>query len=229
MTGQRFFITGTDTGVGKTLVASQLCRKLVASGFDVVALKPVAAGAIEHRGERVNEDVLALDDACGGRLSPGQINPFLLEQPIAPHIAAEQQAIRLDVANCLAACEPVFARRADYLVIEGAGGWQVPLNDRETMADLAVAMRARVILTVGMRLGCLSHALLTAESIAARGAGLAGWVANCIDPEMPFCSENIATLERRLEAPMIAQIPYLPERGCDGATRYFDLDKLLSR
>ncbi|MBP7565377.1 MAG: dethiobiotin synthase [Burkholderiaceae bacterium] len=201
------FVTGTDTGVGKTLVSAALLHTLARQHRRVVGMKPVAAGLIHHQGEWVSEDVRALRAASTVVVPPELDNPVALPDAIAPHLAAERAGRRVTVAELLAAHRRL-RERADVVVVEGAGGWRVPVNRDETLADLACAIGAPVVLVVGLRLGCLNHALLTAEAIRADGLTLAGWVANAIDPDMPCREENIETLRRRLRAPLLGRVPW---------------------
>ncbi len=200
------FVAGTDTGVGKTRVSVALLLKLAQLGFRTAALKPVAAGV--DPGARGNEDALLLQAAATEKLPYESVNPVLLDAAIAPHIAAAEQGVRLSASACLAGCAAALAAPADWLLVEGAGGWWVPLNERESMADIARGLEAGVILVVGMRLGCLNHALLSASAIAADGLPLLGWIANQIDPDMPFQQANIETLQARLDAPLLGQVSY---------------------
>jgi len=202
------FVTGTDTGVGKTLVACAMLHAFARSGRRVVGMKPVAAGASKAAGEWGSEDVAALAAASNVRAGPRVVNPCLLELPVAPHIAAASAGIAID----LAAIERSFAalrELAEVVVVEGVGGFRVPLTDRTDSADLAVRLGLPVVLVVGMRLGCLNHALLTVEAIAARGVELAGWVANSIDPQMAKRAENVAALRARIAAPLFGEVPFL--------------------
>ena len=202
------FVTGTDTGVGKTLVACALLHAFARRGKRVAGMKPVAAGTSDAAGEWGNEDVAALAAASNVRAEPRVINPYLLELPVAPHIAAASA----DVAIDLAAIERAFARLqtlADDVVVEGVGGFRVPLTHRADSADLVAQFRLPVVLVVGMRLGCLNHALLTVEAIAARGIELAGLVANSIDPQMAKRAENVAALRARIAAPLFGEVPFL--------------------
>jgi dethiobiotin synthetase len=202
------FVTGTDTGVGKTLVSAALLHALARHHTRVVGMKPVAAGLVQQGGAWVSEDVLALRAASTVAVPPALDNPVALAEPLSPHLAAAQAGRHVAVADLLAAQRALLGL-ADVVLVEGAGGWRVPLNDRETLADLAVAMAAPVVLVVGLRLGCLNHALLTAEAIRADGLVLAGWVANSIDPDMRCQAENIATLRQRLQAPLLGVVPWL--------------------
>ena len=201
------FITGTDTGVGKTLVSTALLHALSKYHARVVGMKPVAAGTECVNGVPANDDVLALRAASSCRVPPELDNPVLLPDPVSPHIAAERAGVRIDIAH-LVACHRALEQLADAVVVEGAGGFHVPLSATETGADLAQALDLPVVLVVGLRLGCLNHAMLTAEAIRACGLTLAGWVANHVDPAMLAQEDNIAFLQRRLQAPLLASIPY---------------------
>jgi dethiobiotin synthetase len=200
-----FFITGTDTDVGKTFCTVALLRAFAQLRLRVVGMKPVAAGAAVGG---LNDDVVALMTASNVVADVADVNPYCFSRAIAPHIAAAEENCIVSIALLPQSLQRLHAQ-SDVVLIEGAGGFLVPLNAGETMADLAVALGAPIILVVGMRLGCLNHALLTAEAIRARGLHLAGWIANCIDPAMPAQFENIKTLEERLNTPLLGIIPYL--------------------
>jgi len=198
-----FFVAGTDTGVGKTAFSAALLRSFAAAGLRTAGMKPVAAGCRDGR----NDDVEALIAASSAGIDRGLVCPYLFEPPIAPHIAAREAGVRID----LAVIERAFAALSahfDLVVVEGVGGFRVPLNERDDAAGLAKRLGLPVILVVGLRLGCLNHALLTAEAIEAEGLKLAGWVANRIDPGMARAEENIQALRERLRAPLIADIPF---------------------
>ena len=201
------FITGTDTGVGKTLVSTGLLHALAKHHARVVGMKPVAAGTELINGVQANDDVLALRAAATCAVPPELDNPVLLPDPMSPHIAAERAGVQIDIAH-LVACHRRLATLADAVVVEGAGGFLVPLSESETGADLAQALGLPVVLVVGLRLGCLNHALLTAEAIRARGLTLAGWVANHVDPAMLAQESNIAFLQQALQVPLLATIPF---------------------
>lgn len=204
-----FFVTGTDTGVGKTLVSAALLHALANHYPRVVGMKPVAAGTALIAGVEANDDVLALRAASNCRVPAALDNPVLLADPVSPHIAAARAGVQIDVAH-ITACHRQLMRLADAVVVEGAGGFMVPLSDTETGADLAQALDLPVVLVVGLRLGCLNHALLTAEAIRARGLVLAGWVANHIDATMLAQDDNIAFLQQQLSAPLLANIAHQP-------------------
>ena len=201
------FVTGTDTGVGKTLAAAALLHALRRRHARVVGMKPVAAGAIRIGEHWTSEDALALRAASSIVVPPELDNPVLLPEPLSPHLAAARAGVRIDLAGILRSYHRL-AQRTDAVVVEGAGGFHVPLSDSETGADLAQALGLPIVLVVGLRLGCLNHALLTAEAIDARGLPLIGWICNRIDPGMLAPEENIAFLRARLPAPLLVDIPH---------------------
>lgn len=197
------FVAGTDTGVGKTLVAAALARALRARGLRVGVMKPVAAGAMQTAGGLRNDDALALLAASGSTAPYEQVNPYCLRLAASPHIAAAAEGVRIERTVVRARFEQLLAG-AQLVLVEGAGGWLAPIGGQETMADLAVEIGLPVLLVVGLRLGCLSHALLTREALAARGLPLAGWVANLIDPAMDHVEANVQTLTARFgQAPLM--------------------------
>lgn len=207
---KHFFVTGTDTDVGKTLVAAGLLLAARQAGYSTAAVKPIAAGCeMTPQGLR-NADALELQRVMTAELDYQQINPIALEPAIAPHIAAEQAGKHVRCAQLAGYCRgAMMSAAADFVLVEGAGGWRVPLNPVETLASLAKELNTPVILVVGMRLGCINHALLTAEAIRNDGLPLAGWVANQLQEDMPVYRDNLQTLQRRLTAPLIGEIPYL--------------------
>jgi dethiobiotin synthetase len=204
---QACFITGTDTGVGKTLVSCALLHALAGQGLCAVGMKPVASGCRHEGGQLISEDVELLQAAGSLRLPLRQVNPYAFEPPLAPHIAAAQAGVEVSLSEIAAAFEALTAQ-ADVVVVEGVGGFRVPLNASEDTADLAVLLGLPVILVVGLRLGCINHTLLTAEAIARRGLNLAGWVANRIDPTMAMQAENLAAITERLPAPCLGVMPH---------------------
>ncbi len=205
-----WFVTATDTDAGKTWVACALVRALRAAGSAVAVMKPVAAGArITPEGLR-NDDALQLIEACGRDLSYEAVNPWLFEAAVAPHLAAAGAGVRIGIPPLVEHAR-ALAEESDVLVVEGAGGWLTPLNESETLGDLAVALGLAVLLVVPVRLGCLNHALLSARAIHADGARLGGWVANLVDPAMPFVEQNLATLQHHLGVPCLARIPRLDD------------------
>ena len=225
---QAYFLTGTDTEIGKTFITCALLQRARQSGLLAAGLKPVAAGT-DAAG--LNDDVENIRAASNLALPPAITNPYCFKAAIAPHIAAAEEGIEIEFAPIVAACD-VARGQADLVIVEGVGGFCVPLRiDRAPQevplgyntADLAVALGLPVILVVGMRLGCINHALLTAEAIAARGLPLAGWVANRIDPAMSRFAENLATLQALLPAPLLGTVPHGPAGGSVGAAAYLRL------
>jgi dethiobiotin synthetase len=207
-----FFITGTDTEVGKTLIASALILKikLLAPNQRVMGFKSVAAGTSQSPdGLSVNEDLESLKLASGYPGNASDLCPYVLPTPAAPHLVAKSMGVTLKLATMLSAYESVRAQ-ADWMVVEGAGGFLVPINEDQDLGDLAQALQMPVILVVGLRLGCINHALLTVAAIAQRGLTLAGWVANTIDAEMPYLQDNIETLRARIPAPLLGIVNALP-------------------
>lgn len=215
------FVTGTDTGVGKTLVSCALLHALRQQYAAVVGMKPVAAGVAESAGGWSNDDVVALRAASSLAVASELDNPYLLREPLSPHLAAQRMGVAIDIALIVERYQRLAAM-ADAVVVEGAGGFCVPLNEAQTGADLARALALPVILVVGLRLGCLNHALLSAQAIRAQGLHLAGWVVSRIDPAMLAADDNVATLVQRLDAPLLADVPHLT--APDAACIRFDLD-----
>jgi len=203
-----FFVTGTDTGVGKTLVTAALLRRLRESGVTVAGMKPVAAGAIAGPEGRANADALLLQSESSARHPYAIINPWLFEAAIAPHIAAAETGAVIDTDRIVKACETLHAS-ADVVLAEGAGGFLVPLDAQRSFAELPGLLGMDVLLVIGLRLGCLNHALLTVEAIAARGYRLAGWIGNSIDPAFARRDANIATLTATIAAPCLGIVPWL--------------------
>jgi dethiobiotin synthetase len=219
------FVTGTDTGVGKTLVAAALLHAYAARGLRVAGMKPIAAGGRISGGVIHNEDVLALRAAGNAAVPAGLDNPYSFEPAIAPHIAAAQSNITISL-DVVERAYRRLAHYADLVVVESVGGFRVPLNAHEDTADLAALLRLPVVLVVGMRLGCLNHALLTASNIEARGLALCGWVANHVDPEMSHQEENIAALAERLRSPRIARVPFQAQPDAARTAHFLELDAL---
>lgn len=225
MARKTFFITGTDTNVGKTLVAAGLLIAAKNYGLTTAALKPVAAGCEKTELGLRNSDALFLQLVITEPLVYEQINPIALESAIAPHIAAQQEKRVLSADRLAGFCRGSL-NLADFTLVEGAGGWRVPLNPQETLADVAKILRLPVILVVGVRLGCINHALLTAEAIRNDGLHLAGWVANCIDANMPALQENIHSLAARIPAPCLGVVPWLEKAIPEAVASALDPDSL---
>lgn len=214
------FVTGTDTGVGKTVVAAALIQSLIARGLHVAAMKPVASGCeLTPQGLR-NSDAVRLRQCSNVSLRYEAVNPYAFAPAIAPHIAAAEAATHIDLA-AIKLCFMELADRSDLVIVEGVGGWLVPLASELTVADLALELGQPVVLVVGVRLGCLNHALLSARAIAATGLIWAGWVANLYDPGCARVRENIDALSQRLPPPLLGVIPTLEDRERD-AGRYLD-------
>ncbi len=202
-----YFVTGTDTGVGKTCVSLGLMRALQRQGHVVVGMKPVASGCSRTSWGLVNEDARQLQ-ACASFNVPYQyVNPYALEEAIAPHLAAQCDGVHIEIPRIKNACQELTSE-ADRVVVEGIGGWLVPISEEQTMADVARALGLPVILVVAIRLGCLNQALLTAAAIHSSGLPLVGWIANRIDPDCAQQDGNITALTRRLPAPLLADLAY---------------------
>lgn len=204
------FITGTDTEIGKTFVACALLHALNEKGVRAAPMKPLAAGTVNVNGRILNEDVhdlIAVYEACAGiSLDPAIVNPYCFAAPIAPHIAAQHENRTVSVE----VIQQSFAQLAathDTVLVEGAGGFLVPMSETQSMAEIPAALGLDVVLVVGLRLGCINHALLTAEAIRAHGLRLAAWVGNMVDPSMSARDENIATLKHLLPAPCLGIVP----------------------
>jgi dethiobiotin synthetase len=225
VTSHGFFVTGTDTGVGKTLTACALLHAFSARGLRTAGMKPVAAGARRSSGEWRNDDVERLAAASSITAPRALLNPYCFEPSIAPHLAAQAAGVTIALHAIVAAYRELAAR-ADVVIVEGVGGFYVPLNAQEDAADLAQCLGLPVLLVVGMRLGCLNHALLTAQAIRARGLTLAGWVANHIDPAMTHAGDNAAALEHRLAAPCIARVVFSQPPDARHIARAFDIGAL---
>lgn len=224
-----YFVTGTDTDVGKTLVATALLTAAARTGASTLGLKPIAAGCRETPEGLRNDDALALQAVSTLTPLPYQeVNPVALPAACSPHIAAREAGRRVTISQLAGYCRYSLSRRAGLTLVEGAGGWRVPVNDRESLSALARELKLPVILVVGMRLGCLNVALLTAEAIARDGLVLAGWVANVLDPDMVFLDDNVATLTRLLPAPCLGRLPWLPGQDAAAAADHLDAGVLLT-
>jgi dethiobiotin synthetase len=206
-----FFVTGTDTEIGKTTIAAGLLHGARLAGLSTAAAKPVASGCVRTADGLRNEDALALLGECTLALRYEEVNPLAFEPAIAPHLAAREVGVLLDVAALQGPVQSILDKRADFTLVEGAGGWRVPLAGGQVLSDLAIALQLPVILVVGVRLGCINQALLTAEAILRDGLPLAGWVANLVDPQTSRLEDNLATLAERLPAPCLGYVPRLAE------------------
>jgi len=201
------FVTGTDTGVGKTRVSTGLCRAYVRQGLRVAAMKPIASGCEATPDGLRNEDALALHAQMNVRARYAEVNPYAFAAPIAPHLAARDAGVVIDF-DILDRAKERLALQSDVLIVEGAGGWLVPLGAERSFADLVLRWQLDVVLVVGLRLGCLNHALLTHEAIARRGLRLAGWVGNSIDADFARRDDNLAYLKDALPAPCLGILPF---------------------
>jgi dethiobiotin synthetase len=203
-----FFVTGTDTGVGKTFVSTLLLEEYNALGFKTFAIKPIASGCVSNAdGELVNDDALALIEASSIKRPYNQVNPIALKEAIAPHLAAERENVQISSLEIQQSILNLIPSEADVTVIEGAGGWSVPLNDTELYSDVVCQLKLPVILVVGIKLGCLNHALLTYENIIRSKIPFVGWVADCLEQDMPAMNENIQTLKKWIKQPCLGVVP----------------------
>jgi len=221
------FITGTDTGVGKTLVSCALIHSFVSRGLKVVGMKPVASGSVQTPEGLRNDDALAMQSAANVRAEYGLINPYCFAPAIAPHLAARQAGQEIGLSRLRSAYQQV-EKLADVVVVEGAGGWRVPSEPVGYLSDFPEALRLNVILVVGLRLGCLNHALLTAQAIQSGPCRLAGWVGNHVEATFAEADANIATLQQRLEVPCLGIIPNIKPGWADRLDQYLNTDLLLS-
>ena len=219
-----FFVTGTDTEVGKTAVSCALLHAAADQDLSTAAVKPVAAGCDEHGH---NEDALQLIANMTEELEYAQVNPVALTPAIAPHIAAAEVGKNIQASRLAGLCRGVRMSGADFVLVEGAGGWRVPISPRETLADLAKQLQVGVILVVGMRLGCINHALLTAEAVRRDGLPLAGWVANEPGERMTCYAENLDTLQRLLPAPLLGEVPHIAPWDPCSASKYLSIQELI--
>ncbi|SFE88651.1 dethiobiotin synthase [Nitrosomonas sp. Nm166] len=217
-----FFVTGTDTGIGKTTISCALLYAFAAQDKKVVGMKPIAAGS--ENGQWI--DVERLLAASNVSVSRQLMNSYAFDSPISPHIAAQQAGTEISMAVIHQAYQEL-STKADIVIVEGAGGFLVPINQWQSGADLAQTLNLPVILVVGMRLGCLNHALLTAQAIQAAGLVLAGWVANCMDPQMLALIENIKTLKQQLKCPLIGILPFTREMDIQQSAQLLDIKKLV--
>lgn len=219
--GMGYFVTGTDTGVGKTRVSCALLRAFAVAGKTVVGMKPIVAGCENG----IWADVELLSAASNVSVGREYVNPYALVPPIAPHIAANRAGIEINL-KVIRQAYLELKKRADIVIVEGAGGFLVPLNDHEDSATLVQALGLPVLLVVGMRLGCINHALLTAHAVRAAGLPLAGWVANRVDPEMPAFEENIVALEQRLDCPLLGILPYDHNHSAEELSPLLDITRI---
>ncbi|MBE9396494.1 dethiobiotin synthase [Pontibacterium sp. N1Y112] len=228
MAKRSFFITGTDTDAGKTIVTAGLLAAANKAGKRTIGLKPVAAGCEDTPEGLRNSDAVLLQETASVKLSYDQVNPIAFAPAIAPHIAAMREGRMMSGDRIAAYCRGAMMQPADLVLVEGAGGWRVPLSYRETMAQIPKSLQVPVILVVGMKLGCINHALMSAESISRDGIPLAGWIANRVDADMECYEENRDTIANMLRAPMLAEIPHVTEPTPDNIAEFIDIDRLFS-
>jgi len=217
-TTQGIFVTGTDTEVGKTFVSVALLEMLKRQGIRTAAMKPVASGAKKINDQYRNDDALSLQQGASIDAPYARVNPYVFPDAIAPHIAAAQAGVEINFETIKQPFQ-VLSEQSDFILVEGVGGWLVPLNRQQTVADLALEMELPVLLVVGMRLGCINHALLSARAIEQSGAALQGWIANKVQGNYPCVEENIEAIAQWLDAPLLATLDYLE----DTATAELDI------
>ena len=217
---QAYFITGTDTDAGKTNIAAGLLCAAQQQQHSTLAMKPVASGC-EVRAEGLqNSDALALMAQSSIKRPYAEVNPYAFAPAIAPHIAAQEAGVALQVSDLYQAAQVILQQQADFTLIEGAGGWRVPLSETAFLSDFAKTLKLPVILVVGVKLGCINHALLTAQAIQSDGLELAGWIANVVDPNCARLEENLVTLKQQMPAPCLAQVPHLTHTGAEHVAEF---------
>lgn len=222
------FVTGTDTGVGKTLVSAALMRALKGRGLQVAGMKPVASGSQSTPAGLRNEDAMALMQEQSAPFPYELVNPFAFSPAIAPHIAAAQVGITIHLDKIVTAFKTLHDG-ADIVIVEGAGGWYVPISNDASMAGVVLALQLPVLLVVGLRLGCINHAMLTARAIESDSLSICGWVANRIDPQFAHWQENVATLSQLMPAPLIGLLEHQQQRSIEEAARSLNVDSLLAQ
>ncbi|MCY4095748.1 MAG: dethiobiotin synthase [Gammaproteobacteria bacterium] len=225
---KRLFVTGTDTEIGKTVVASGLVSAAVTAGYRVAGLKPVAAGCETVNGSLVNDDARQLMRAGNVDLDYATVNPIALEPPIAPHIAAHQAGVSISARVLKTHYDRNLPDDLDLALFEGAGGWFVPLNDYETFQDFALGLKLDVVLVVGMKLGCINHAMLTVRAIRACGLDLIGWIANFPQATMDVVEENLDTLMRHIDAPLLGVVPHMDTPNCELVAKHLNIKAIMS-
>lgn len=221
------FVTGTDTAVGKTFIAQIILHKLKENNISSVAMKPIACGAQQTPHGFQNDDACKLQQMASVSIPYDQVNPYVFEHAIAPHLAAQQVGTDINIDKIKAVYSEI-QKRAEYIVVEGVGGWLVPINNTQLVADLAVELRLPVVLVVGMRLGCLNHAFLTVEGIQKRNIELVGWVANCVDKSFSLLEENTQALVSRINAPLLGVIAYDEDLSVEKAAQQLNTQAFLS-
>ena len=225
---KRLFVTGTDTEIGKTVVATGIVSAGVNAGYRVAGLKPVAAGCETVDGTLVNDDARQLMHASNIELDYATVNPIALEPAIAPHIAAQQAGVSISTGVLKTHYERNLSDDLDLAVFEGAGGWFVPLNDYETFQDFAINMDLDVVLVVGMKLGCINHALLTVRAIRACGLTLTGWIANFPQASMDVAEENLETLMGQIDEPLLGVVPHMDDPDTSEVAKHLNINAIMS-
>ena len=224
-----FFITGTDTEIGKTYVSTQIIKLLIDEGLRVAVMKPIASGAHEISGELKNDDALSLIEACNTENTYRIVNPYVFEPAISPHLAAEKKGVEINLNEIKNNFEQL-KNKSDVVVVEGVGGWYAPISCHTTVADLAETLGLPIILVVGLRLGCLNHAILTAQGMRQSGLKIAGWVANHIEKDFSFAEENISTLKHFLhDIPFIGSLPHQNNSKNNAPHNYLNKQLLIDR
>ena len=218
-----YFITGTDTDAGKTTLAAGFLYAAKQQQLSTLAMKPVASGCEMTKQGLRNSDALALMAQSSIKLAYQVVNPYAFAPPIAPHLAAKEVGLELNVSDLYSAAQVILQEQADLTLIEGAGGWRVPLSNQAFLSDLAIALKLPVILVVGVKLGCINHAVLTAEAIKNDGLKLAGWVANGVDANCSCLEENLASLKQLMPAPCLGEVPYLEQASAKAVASYLTL------
>lgn len=227
MARQKYFVAGTDTDVGKTLVSSGLLHAARLQGLSTLGLKPVAAGCEETPEGLRNSDALILQAESSKKINYAEVNPIALKEPLSPHIAAQNEGVNLSASRIQGyVAGTMICNLVDFTIVEGAGGWRLPLNRREFLSAVVKDLQLPVILVVGMRLGCLNHSLLTVEAIQRDGLKLAGWVANKVDPDMEAYEENLESLKQWIPAPLLGELPYFDQPSSLQAASCLDLSLL---
>ncbi|WP_027848563.1 dethiobiotin synthase [Marinospirillum minutulum] len=218
-----YFITGTDTDAGKTTLAAGFLYAAKQQQLSTLAMKPLASGCEMTKQGLRNSDALALMAQSSIKLAYQAVNPYAFAPPIAPHLAAKEVGLELNVSDLYSAAQVILQEQADLTLIEGAGGWRVPLSNQAFLSDLAIALKLPVILVVGVKLGCINHAVLTAEAIINDGLKLAGWVANGVDANCSYLEENLASLKQLMPAPCLGEVPYLEQASAKAVANYLTL------
>lgn len=219
-----YFITGTDTDVGKTVVTRALLESVNKQGLSSLAYKPISAGCEQTNSGLRNSDALILQNSSSIKVDYQFVNPIAFLPPIAPHIAAAQEAIEINIDTVSHGFNRLKEKQADVLFVEGAGGWHLPVNNSLLLSDWVIEQGLDVIVVVGLKLGCLNHALLTVQSIQQSGLKVAGWIANHISPDMPYAQENISSLKELINAPLLAEIPFIEQVETTNLSQYIQVD-----